>query len=172
MQSTSHELQDLRGSSLDHRQSLLPKSEDLNSESHRVAANPTVGHETTPYKPPSGWSAIPWKLEILCWIGSLCFFIAIIVVLRVLNGRPLPDLQFGIQPSAILGLLATFGQALLIAPVSSALGQIKWLQALEERPMNNFETLDKASRGSFGSTLLIAGRKSGYVISLKLLSLA
>jgi hypothetical protein len=84
--------------------------------------------------------------------------------LNVLNGRPLPDLQYGITPNAIIGLLATFGQALLISPVSSALGQMKWLQALEKRPINNFETLDKASRGPLGSTLLIAGRKSGYAI--------
>lgn len=130
MQSPSHELQDLRASSQDHRQSLLPKSEDLNSESPHAAANPSVDHDITPYKPSSGWGTIPWKLEILSWIGSLCFFIAIIVVLRVLNGRPLPDLQYGIQPNAILGLLATFGQSLLIAPVSSALGQIKYDQSV------------------------------------------
>ncbi|KUL83997.1 hypothetical protein ZTR_07092 [Talaromyces verruculosus] len=139
MQSSTHELQQLRASSLDHNQSLLPKSE--------------------------GWSAIPWKLEILSWIGNLCSFIAIIVVLNVLKGRPLPDLQYGITPNAILTLLATFGQALLIAPVSSALGQMKWLQALEKRPMDNFETLDKASRGPLGSAFLIADRKSGPVTS-------
>lgn len=49
---------------------------------------------------------------------------------------------------------------------------MKWLQALEKRPMDNFETLDKTSRGPLGSTFLIAGRKSGYVISPKLLVLA
>ncbi|PCG97135.1 Protein of unknown function DUF3176 [Penicillium occitanis (nom. inval.)] len=165
MQSSAHELQHLRASSLDHHQSLLPKSEGLSSEQSHSASNLAINHETTPYKPSPGWSAIPWKLEILSWIGSLCFFIAIIVVLNVLKGRPLPDLQYGITPNAILTLLATFGQALLIAPVGSALGQMKWLQALEKRPMNNFETLDKASRGPLGSAFLISGRKSGPVAS-------
>lgn len=172
MQFPSHELQHLRALSLDHHQSFLPKSEGLSPEPFHSVSNPPIDHETTPYKPSSGWSAIPWKLEILSWIGSLCFFIAIIVLLKVLNNRPLPDLQYGITPNAILGLLATLGQALLISPVSSALGQMKWLQALEKRPMDNFETLDKASRGPLGSTLLIAGRKSGYVISPKLSALA
>lgn len=169
MQSPSQELGHLRASSLDHHQSLLPKTEGLSSEQSHSTSNPPIDHETTSYKSSSSGSySIPWKLEILSWIGSLCFFIAIIVVLKVLNGRPLPDLQYGITPNAIIGLLATFGQALLISPVSSALGQMKWLQALEKRPMNNFETLDKASRGPLGSTLLIAGRKSGYVIHPKL----
>lgn len=172
MQSSAHELQHLRESSMDHHQSLLPKSEGLSSEQSRSASNPPIDHETTPHKPSSGWSAIPWKLDILSWIGSLCFFIAIIVVLNVLNGRPLPDLQYGITPNAILTLLATFGQALLIAPVSSALGQMKWLQALEKRPLDNFETLDKASRGPLGSAFLIAGRTSGYVIPPKFRAIA
>ncbi|EEA19442.1 conserved hypothetical protein [Talaromyces marneffei ATCC 18224] len=162
MQSSSQELEQLRASSLDHHQSLLPKTEDLSSAPSHVASNSPVDHETTPYRPSSpGWSLISWKFEILSWIGSLCFFIAILVVLNVLNGRPLPDLQYGITPNAIIGLLATFGQALLLMPVSSALGQMKWLQALEKRPMDNFETLDKASRGPLGSTKLIVGRKSG-----------
>ena len=163
MQSPSLELGHLAASSMDHHQSLLPKDQAQASEQAKLTWNSPGDHQTRPKKKSTGWSAIPWKLEVLSWIGSLCFFIAIIVVLRVWNGRALPDLQFGIRPNAVIGLLATFGQALLIMPVSSALGQMKWLQALHERPIANFETFDKASRGPLGSAFLIAGRKSGYV---------
>jgi hypothetical protein len=103
-----------------------------------------------------------WKTEILCWIGSLCFFTAIVVVLRVLDGRPLPDIKFGIAPNAIIGLLATLGEVLLLVPVSAAIGQIKWLQALQKKPMEDFCTIDQASRGTWGSALLLVHRRGGY----------
>jgi hypothetical protein len=104
---------------------------------------------------------MPWTLEILSWICSACCFIAIVIVLRALDGRPLPDLRIGIAPNAIIGLLATFAEILLIVPVSSAIGQVKWLQALRKRPMDDFRTIDEAGRGPWGSFLLLARRKGG-----------
>jgi hypothetical protein len=96
-------------------------------------------------------------------IGSLLFFIATIVVLRVLDGRPLPNTRIGITPNAIIGLLATFTELLLIVPVNSAVGQLKWLRALQKKPMDDFRTIDEASRGPWGSLLLLTRRTGGYV---------
>lgn len=92
---------------------------------------------------------------------GLLFFIAIIVVLRVLDGRPLPNTKIGITPNAIVGLLATFLELSLVVPVNSAVGQIKWLRALQARPMQEFRTIDEASRGPWGSLLLLARRSGG-----------
>jgi hypothetical protein len=111
------------------------------------------------------WHSVPWKLEIRCWIGSLCCFIAAIIVLMVMNGKPVTDSngrgKFGITPNAIIGLLATFAEFLLIVPVNSAIGQIKWLQALRKSPMDDFRAFDEASRGAMGSIKLLARRKGG-----------
>jgi len=104
-----------------------------------------------------------WKYEILSWIGSLCFFISVIAVLAVLNGRPLPQMMFGITPNALIGLLATFAELLLIVPVHAALGQTKWLRSLRKKPMDDFRKIDEASRGPWGSVLLLARRTGGYV---------
>lgn len=93
--------------------------------------------------------------------GSLLFFIAIIVVLRVLDGRPLPNTKIGITPNAIVGLLATFLELSLVVPMNSAVGQIKWLRALRARPMHEFSTIDEASRGPWGSLFLLARRSGG-----------
>jgi hypothetical protein len=55
----------------------------------------------------------------------------------------------------MIGLLATFAESLLMVPISSSLGQLKWLQAHEKQPMYNFQVLDKASRGPSGSFFLL-----------------
>jgi hypothetical protein len=97
---------------------------------------------------------------IICFYSpgtcNLLFFIAI----RVLDGRPLPNTKIGITPNTIVGLLATFLELSLVVPVSSAVGQIKWLRALRARPMQEFSTIDEASRGPWGILLLLA-RHSG-----------
>ena len=147
---------------------LLPDSEQQplkQSGSPATTSKNTALHEPRRLR----WHSIPWKLEILSWIGSLCFFVATIIVLRVLDGRPIPELSFGITPNAIIGLLATFAEFLLIVPVNSAIGQIKWLQALRRRPMDDFRAIDEASRGPMGSVMLLARRKGGYVLSILLL---
>jgi hypothetical protein len=104
-----------------------------------------------------------WKTEIFSWIASLLFFVSIIAVLVTFNGRPLPDLPLNITLNAIVGFLATFGEFLFMIPVASALGQSKWLRVLRKRPADDFRMLDEASRGSWGSFLLLARGKGGYV---------
>jgi hypothetical protein len=161
MQSMPNELEQFRHF-VDHHESLLPVSERRSSAPFNSPSNPSY---TATQRTHTTWSSLPWKIEILSWIGSLCFFIAIIVVLQVLNGRPLPDLRFGITSNAIIGLLVTFAQ--LIMPVSSAIGLTKWLQALRKHPMDDLRIVDEASRGPWGSFLLIVHRKEGTFIHLE-----
>lgn len=132
----------------EHQQTLLSSAERQSSES----VNSTS-------------MLLQWKVEILSWIGSLCFFTAIVIVLWRLDGQPIPKLPSGIMitPNAIIGLLATFSEILLIVPVHSAIGQIKWLRTTETTPMADFRTFDEASRGPWGSALLIIKGKGGCV---------
>jgi Protein of unknown function (DUF3176) len=109
----------------------------------------------------SVWHSWTWKVEILGWLGSLGCFIAIFVFLRVLDHRPLPSLRYGITPNAIIGLLASFVQILLLVPVTSSIGQLKWLRALRRRPIYTFQALDRASRGPWGSFLLLIRGSGG-----------
>jgi hypothetical protein len=109
------------------------------------------------------WKKIPWLPEITSWIASLFCFIAIIIVLKVFEGQSLPRLPLNISLNAIVGLLATFGEILLMVPVASAIGQIKWLHALKKRPMNEFRLLDDASRGPWGGFVLLVRTRRGSV---------
>jgi hypothetical protein len=58
----------------------------------------------------------------------------------------------------------TFGEFFLMMPVASAIGQLKWLQALRVKPVYEFRAMDAASRGPWGSFVLIIRRKGGYVL--------
>ena len=82
-------------------------------------------------------------------------------MLQFLHDRPIPKLSYGLTPNAILGLLATFMELLLIVPVNSTIGQVKWLRALREQSMDDFRAIDEASRGAWGSSKLLAQRKGG-----------
>jgi hypothetical protein len=112
----------------------------------------------------SRWHSLHWKFEVLSWLGSLCFIIATIILLKILNVQPLPHLQFGLTPNAIIGLLSTFSEALLMASVSTAIGQIKWLRALKKRPMDDFRVIYEATRRPWGSIRLLVRGKGGYVL--------
>jgi hypothetical protein len=84
--------------------------------------------------------------------------------LTQLNGKPLPDLQFGITPNAIITILSTIAKGCLLVPVQSAMGQLKWIQAAQVRPLDGFWVYDEASRGAKGSFDMLVRRKGGYVL--------
>ncbi|KAF2429086.1 hypothetical protein EJ08DRAFT_671200 [Tothia fuscella] len=108
---------------------------------------------------------LPWRLEVASLIASLMFFIAIIIVLHAFDGKSLPDLPLNVTLNAIVGPLATFGEFLLMVPVASAIGQIKWNRSLRKRPMSEFRILDEASRGPWGAFLLLVRTKGGILAS-------
>jgi hypothetical protein len=185
MEPTTHELQYLRSASslsFDEDHCYVPKSEPgppsvdsrveltaLPASSGSLASDDgEVSHGTLyPSKQPlysriiSSWRSMPWNVELLCWLSSLGLFILTSGVLKFLDHRPLPKLQVGITPNAMIGLLASFGQSFLMVPVSSSIGQLKWLRVLQKRPMTTFQALDRASRGPSGSFLLLVRGNGG-----------
>ncbi|KAK7923474.1 hypothetical protein PG985_007545 [Apiospora marii] len=108
----------------------------------------------------SSWSLL-WEFELWTWFGSVSCFIAIIVVLAILSNKESPNWYFEITPNAVIQLLATFSQALLMASVSAGMGQKKWLRMLSVRPMIDFHRLDQSSRGPWGSLVLLISRRGG-----------
>lgn len=154
---TPIELRDATSSShslIDHRQSLLSTSQ---RHENPMDSSAIVLQHRSRF---SRWCA-PWMPEIICWIISLCFTAGLIIALVVFEGHALPDLPLGINPNAIIQVLATFSEFFMMIPVTSALGQMKWLRALQVRPADDFCAMDDASRGPWGSFLLIVRGKGG-----------
>jgi hypothetical protein len=106
-----------------------------------------------------------WLLEIISWLFSAICMAAIIGVLIYLRDRPLSDWQLAkktpLTLNAFISILSKMAGAALLLPVSEALGQLKWSWFLEHsKQMWDFEIFDNASRGPWGSMLLLIRTKA------------
>lgn len=96
-----------------------------------------------------------WFLEILAMLLSVSCMIAIFVVLKVYDGRSIPQLPYGITLNALISILATASKTALLYLVGSALSQLKWCWFQKDRRVQDIQSFDDASRGPWGSVILL-----------------
>jgi hypothetical protein len=98
-----------------------------------------------------------WAIELLSWAFSATCMAAIIGVLWIFDGKELPQLGFGLTINGFLSLFSNFAKSALILPTAEALGQLKWTWFRSgPNSLLDFEALDNASRGPWGSLVLLA----------------
>lgn len=123
-----------------------------------------------------------WLIELISWIFSALCMAAIVGVLIYLQDDRLSnwtlDKRTGLTLNAYISVLSKMAGASLILPVSEALGQLKWSWFLQHsKQMWDFEIFDNASRGPWGSFLLLIRTKGkalaalGAIITLGLMTL-
>lgn len=105
-----------------------------------------------------------WLLEIISWLISAVCMGVIVGVLLYLEGDKLPILPLGLTLNAYIAVLSKIASAALLLPASEALGQLKWswFQG-DSKKMWDFEIFDNASRGPWGSILLLIRTKGRFV---------
>lgn len=86
---------------------------------------------------------------------------ALIGILAAFDGASVPRWKFGITLGALASLFASLGGYILMIPVGSAIGQLKWIKFQRMRPLADFESFEKSARGPWGSFLLLVKRKGG-----------
>ena len=102
---------------------------------------------------------ISWFFEILAWVMSLLFFLAIIGVLRAYNGKTDPELPINITVNTIVEFLASWGKFFLEIALVAAFGQTKWLWMRKKRRLGDLQYLDKASHDKWDSfKMLVFGK--------------
>jgi len=115
----------------------------------------------------SGNVAKRWLLEIISWTISALSMSAIVGVLCYLHDKPTPSWPFGLTLNAYISVLSKVASAALLLPVSEALGQLKWLWFQGgSKKMWDFEIFDNASRGPWGSFLLLIRTKGTTLAAL------
>lgn len=89
----------------------------------------------------------------------------IVGILFYCQDRPLSEQSLALAAYNVLSKLAS---AALILPISEAIGQLKWswFQGNNSKEMLDFEIFDKASRGAWGSFLLLFGTKGRSLAAL------
>ncbi|KZM28524.1 hypothetical protein ST47_g316 [Ascochyta rabiei] len=113
-----------------------------------------------------------WVFEIISWFISAGIIIGILLDSK---DKPLSQRPLAMSINNVLSKIAS---AALILPISEAIGQLKWawFHGSRSRDMIDFEIFDKASRGAWGSFLLLfrtRGRSlaaMGAVLTLLLLA--
>lgn len=116
----------------------------------------------------SGNIAKRWLLEIISWTLSALCMTAIIVVIYVYSGKSAPtNWPLGLTLNTFISILSKVASAALLLPASEALGQLKWswFQGGSKK-MWDFEIFDNASRGPWGSFLLLLRTKGTTLAAL------
>ncbi|KAJ8113489.1 hypothetical protein OPT61_g4394 [Boeremia exigua] len=116
-----------------------------------------------------------WLFEITSWTLSAACMGAIVGILIYSQDQPLSQRPLVL---GVVNVLSKVAAAALILPISEAIGQLKWswFQDGKSKEMIDFEIFDKASRGAWGSFLLLFRTKGrslaalGAVLTLLLLA--
>lgn len=107
-----------------------------------------------------------WLLEISSLVLCILSLVATIIILAKYDGKPIYDWPYKVTLNAVISVVATITQVAVMLPVTSSLSQLKWIWFNEKpRPLVDFETFDSASRGFWGSLLLL-GRLRSMLVAL------
>ncbi|CAO2655605.1 Nn.00g044080.m01.CDS01 [Neocucurbitaria sp. VM-36] len=106
-----------------------------------------------------------WLFEIISWMISAACMAAMIGILLHVQNQPLSKWPLALTINNVLAKVAT---AALILPISEAIGQLKWtwFNGPTSKEMIDFEIFDKASRGAWGSFLLLFRTKGRSLAAL------
>jgi hypothetical protein len=97
-----------------------------------------------------------WVLEYVCVGFSIACLIAILATLFSFDGLPLAAWHSAFSINTILSILGTGMKGSALLATASALGQLKWAWYCHpNRPLQDFQTFDNASRGPYGAFLLL-----------------
>lgn len=87
--------------------------------------------------------------------------------MALFDGRSPPQWPLGITLNTLVALFTTFSRMAFMAPVIEGIGQLKWTWFINRdkpQPLIDFQILDDASRGQWGSLVVLAKMK-GFVRS-------
>ena len=108
-----------------------------------------------------------WIFELGALCASMIALSMLFVLLVAFNGKPILDWN-GISLNTIIATLTVIMKSVMIFSISECVGQWKWiLFSQKHRRLMEFERIDLASRGPFGSLLLSWRRSTPYVYSSK-----
>ncbi|KAL5335742.1 hypothetical protein BJX70DRAFT_374373 [Aspergillus crustosus] len=133
------------------------------SKSHSLEPTHVSEVDSEPQNPPPikykrhpVYSLSEWLLEITSSILSLGLLIAIACIFRYMDNKPLSDWSASVSLSATISILTTAYTTSLMHGVSQFIGQLKWLHFKNgPRKLSQLEIFDGASRGVWGSILLL-----------------
>ncbi|TPX18340.1 uncharacterized protein E0L32_011751 [Thyridium curvatum] len=124
--------------------------DDASTYRRPAAAQPVTPFVSSERRIASWWTEI---LSICISIGS---FVGMIATLASYNGRTISGWRLPVTINAVVSILSTAFKSSMVLPVAEGISQLKWVWfASGERSLSDMETFDMASRGPWGSSLLL-----------------
>ncbi|KID61446.1 hypothetical protein MAN_09211, partial [Metarhizium hybridum] len=146
----------------------LASSPRVEHKDHILLQSLTLDEEATPKptrpKVKPFWKV--WILEMACILLSFSTFILIVMVLSKFDQQSVPDLPLKVTLNTMLSFLVTLAKAAFMFPVSIAISRAQWSWFLQERPLYDFHVFDQASRGTWGSLVLLWRIRCSHFIAL------
>ncbi|KAG2002771.1 hypothetical protein GB937_009537 [Aspergillus fischeri] len=134
---------------------------NLKAHPYEPSQTSEVGSETrsattTEYRRHPVYYPSEWLLESISSVVALGLLLGIAIIFWYMDNRPLSAWGGRVSLNATISILTTACTTALMHGVSAFIGQSKWLH-FKNRPrkLADFETFDGASRGVWGSILLL-----------------
>ncbi|KAL0935998.1 uncharacterized protein CTRU02_208213 [Colletotrichum truncatum] len=141
-----------------HKPSVTEVTHDPSSPKSNLprGLGPNQGH---PKLQPWSSTLFAWLPELIWCLISIASVVGLAILLNQFHEKRLPEWPLGLTLNTVVALLATFARAAFIVPVSESLSQLKWLWFRKERPLRDFQDFDAATRGPWGSLMLMKTTK-------------
>lgn len=111
---------------------------------------------TSAYKRYAVYSPNEWLLESISSAVALGLVVALATIFWSMDNKPLSTWNSPVSLSTSISILTTAYTLALMHGVGTFIGQSKWLHFKNKpRRLADFETFDQASRGVWGSALLL-----------------
>lgn len=113
-----------------------------------------------------------WIWEIAGAVLSLVGIGVLIWFLIYIHEKPYANWQYTVAPNTVISIISAITKAALLSVVSACLGQLKWRLYRKSRsaPLEHIQTVDEASRGSWGSLKVFWGVVSGSKMGILIFS--
>lgn len=121
-----------------------------------------------PTKSPSKRATITstWWLECICLFLMIGALVAVAITVQKYEGMPQPRWRYSITVNTLIAVYTVIITAAMVKILSSGLSQLKWLWYRKQRSLGDMEYWDQATRGPWGSMLLLWRLRAGDLIAV------
>jgi hypothetical protein len=142
---------------------------DINVQTKELAVEDLAGSKESfgsPTSPGAMSTAEKWWIfEIFAWVLGTLGLIAIIIILRSAEGKPVPNWKIGnkrlptaplaVNINSVISIFSTLVKSTLLIPVVAGISQLKWVWFRNEHRLSDFQIFDAANKGPLGSIILL-----------------
>lgn len=118
-------------------------------QDRRLSDGPTNAHK------PTVGVFHDWWAEILCCLIIIAAMGAIIAIVYPHQNLPLPEWPYNISINSLLAVIVVAMKTAMLLVTAEGLSQLKWAWFKRRRPLQDLTRYDRASRGPWGSLLLL-----------------